>query len=133
MPGEVILIVDDVPINLKLTGLLLRREGYLVETASGGEEALALLGRLKCDLILTDVQMPGINGYELTRRVRQDPRLHKLPVVAITASGAEGGEQIAFEAGCNGYLTKPIDTRTIATRIREYLDQDRGHPADVCA
>jgi len=123
MAGEVILIVDDVPVNLKLVGAILRREGYTVEMAADGEEALERLRTLDPDLILSDIQMPIVDGFELTRRVKQDERLRHIPVVALTAVALKSGEDKAREAGFDGYLTKPIDTRTMGIRVREYLDR----------
>ena len=123
MAGEVILIVDDVPVNLKLAGAILKREGYTVETAEDGEQALEKLRTLHPDLILSDIQMPVIDGFELTRRVKQDERLRHIPVVALTALALQAGEERAREAGFDGYLTKPIDTRTMGQRVREYLDR----------
>jgi CheY-like chemotaxis protein len=130
MPGKVILIVDDVPVNLKLVGTVLRREGYTVATASDGEEALRMLRTLDPDLILSDIQMPVVDGFELTRRVKQDARLRHIPVVALTALGFKTGEEQALEAGFDGYMTKPIDTRTMGLRIREYLDR---RPPALCS
>jgi CheY-like chemotaxis protein len=126
MAGETILIVDDVPVNLKLAGAILKREGYTIETAEDGEQALQILQTLHPDLILSDIQMPIIDGFELARRVRLDERFRDTPMVALTALAMKSGEERALEAGFDGYLTKPIDTRTMGLRVREYLD--RRHP-----
>ena len=126
MAGETILIVDDVPVNLKLAGAILKREGSHIETAEDGQEALAKLETMQPDLILSDIQMPVIDGFELARRVRQDERFREIPMVALTALAMKAGEERAREAGFDGYLTKPIDTRTMGLRVREYLD--RKHP-----
>jgi CheY-like chemotaxis protein len=123
MAGETILIVDDVPVNLKLAGAILKREGYTIETAEDGEQALEKLQTLHPDLILSDIQMPIIDGFELARRVRQDARICDIPMVALTALALKSGEERAREAGFDGYLTKPIDTRTMGLRVREYLDR----------
>jgi CheY-like chemotaxis protein len=123
MPGEIILIVDDVPVNLRLVGAVLRREGYTVETAADGEQALDLLRTLYPDLILSDIQMPVLDGFELTRRLKQDARLRHIPVIALTALALKSGEEQAREAGFDGYMTKPIDTRSMGLRVREYLDR----------
>jgi CheY-like chemotaxis protein len=125
MAGETILIVDDVPVNLKLAGAILKREGYTIETAEDGEQALEKLQTLHPDLILSDIQMPVIDGFELARRVRQDARIRDIPMVALTALAMKAGEERALEAGFDGYLTKPIDTRTMGLRIREYLDRSQ--------
>lgn len=122
MAGETILVVDDVPISLKLTGILLRREGFQVVTAPDAEWTLELLGSIHPDLILVDIQLPGMDGLELTRRVKQNPETQDIVVVALTACAMKGDDQRAFEAGCDGYITKPVDTMTLGSRIREYLD-----------
>jgi two-component system, cell cycle response regulator DivK len=124
MAGELILIVDDTPVNLKLTRLLLVSEGYEVLTATTAEEALDLLAEHRPRLVLTDIQLPGIDGLELTRRLKRDPAMQGVLVVALTAFAMKGDEEKAFEAGCDGYITKPIDTRTLGLRLREYLKND---------
>ena len=105
MPGEPILVVDDTPVNLKLTRILLVNEGYKVMTAATAEEALELLKSFHPHLVLTDIQLPGMDGLELTRRIRKDPNLKDLVVVALTAFAMKGDEQKAIDAGCDGYIT----------------------------
>ena len=130
MSAEFILIVDDTPVNLKLTRILLVNEGYKVLTASSAEEALELLGTYHPALVLADIQLPGMDGLEFTRRVKQNHSTRDIVVVALTAFAMKGDEQKAVEAGCDGYITKPIDTRTLGERIRYYLSQRTGsHPA----
>ena len=131
MPGELILIVDDTPFNLKLTRLLLVSEGYEVLTAVTAEEALEVLQQHHPRLLLTDIQLPGIDGLELTRRVKRDPRTRDILVVALTAFAMKGDEEKAKDAGCDAYITKPIDTRTLGLRIRECLN--REPPAEPAA
>jgi two-component system cell cycle response regulator DivK len=116
MPGETILVVDDAPINLKLTDILLRKEGYRVITSSDAEQALAILTSLHPDLILIDIQLPGMDGLELTRRLKLNNGTRDIVVVALTACAMKGDDQRAFEAGCDGYITKPIDTIRRPTR-----------------
>lgn len=123
MAGEPILIVDDTPVNLKLTRILLVNEGYKVLTAASAEEALELLRNNHPSLVLADIQLPGIDGLEFTRRVKKDPATSDILVVALTAFAMKGDEQKAIDAGCDGYITKPIDTRSLGPRIREYLDR----------
>jgi two-component system, cell cycle response regulator DivK len=123
MPGEPILIVDDTPVNLKLTRILLVNEGYDVLTAASAEEALELLRGFHPDLVLADIQLPGIDGLELTRRIKQNESTRDITVVALTAFAAQGDEQKALDAGCDGYITKPIDTRALGSRIRSYLER----------
>ena len=121
MAGEPILIVDDTPVNLKLTRILLVNEGYKVLTAASAEEALELLRSCHPALILADIQLPGMDGLELTRRIKQDEKTRDISVVALTAFAMKGDEQKAIDAGCDGYITKPIDTRSLGNRIREFL------------
>jgi CheY-like chemotaxis protein len=123
MAGESILVVDDTPVNLKLTRILLVNEGYKVLTAASGEEALELLRSFHPALILTDIQLPGIDGLELTRRIRRNEATRDITVLALTAFAMKGDEQRAADAGCDGYITKPIDTRTLGARIRRHLDR----------
>ena len=123
MAGESILIVDDTPVNLKLTRILLVNEGYKVMTAASAEEALELLRGYHPQLILADIQLPGIDGLELTRRIKKNEETRDITVVALTAFAMKGDEQKAVEAGCDGYITKPIDTRSLGARIREHLNR----------
>jgi CheY-like chemotaxis protein len=127
MAFETILIVEDVPENLKYTASVLRGAGYKVQIASTAEQALITLRTLRPHLILVDFLLPGMNGLELTARIKQDARLQKSLVVALTACSAPEDEERARQAGCDGYLTKPIDARDLAERIREYLDHG-GEP-----
>ena len=121
MAGEPILIVDDTPVNLKLTRILLVNEGYKVLTAASAEEALELLRGFHPRLILADIQLPGMDGLEMTRLIKQDERTRDIVVVALTAFAMKGDERKAVDAGCDGYITKPIDTRTLGGRIRQLL------------
>lgn len=121
MAGEPILIVDDTPVNLKLTRILLVNEGYKVLTAASAEEALELLRSYHPRLILADIQLPGMDGLEMTRLIKQDERTSDIAVVALTAFAMKGDEQRAIDAGCDGYITKPIDTRALGGRIRQLL------------
>src|SRR5438105_3720718 len=125
MAGEPILIVDDTPVNLKLTRILLMNEGYKVITAASGEEALDLLRSHHPQLILADIQLPGIDGLEMTRRIKRNPATRDIKVVALTAFAMKGDEQKALDAGCDGYITKPIDTRALGARIRQHLEKPK--------
>ncbi|HUA61797.1 MAG TPA: response regulator [Verrucomicrobiae bacterium] len=123
MAGEQILIVDDTPVNLKLTRILLVNEGYKVLTAGSAEEALELLRSYHPQLVLADIQLPGMDGLELTRHIKRAEATQDITVIALTAFAMAGDERKAVDAGCDGYITKPIDTRTLGTRIREILDR----------
>jgi CheY-like chemotaxis protein len=122
MTGEAILIVDDNQANLKLLKIVLMIEGYTVETAQDAGQALAKLPSFNPVLILMDLQMPGIDGYELTRRIKADPAYAGIIIIAVTAYAMKGDKEKALEAGCHGYITKPIDTQLLPTKIREYLN-----------
>jgi CheY-like chemotaxis protein len=123
MANETILVVDDAPVSLKLTDILLRKEGYKVHATTDAEQALSLLHSVHPDMILVDIQLPGMNGLDLTRRLKQDSRTRDIVVVALTACAMKGDDDRAFKAGCDGYITKPIETLTLASKVREYLSQ----------
>ena len=108
-----VLIVDDNPSNLKLLRVLLVSEGYRVETAPSAEIALEWLKDSIPSLILTDLQMPGMDGLELIRRIKANPSMASVPVVAVTAYAMFGDEEKAKNAGCDAYVAKPVDTRTL--------------------
>ena len=129
MANETILVVDDAPVSLKLTDILLRKEGYKVLATTHAEEALAILNSQHPDLMLVDIQLPGMNGLELTRKVKLDSRTRDIVVVALTACAMKGDDDIAFKAGCDGYITKPIETLTLAKKIRGYLSRRNAPPA----
>ena len=122
MAGENILIVEDLPESLKFTASILRREGYRVSIASTAEQALSTLRFLQPELILVDFMLPGMNGLELSGRIKQDPRLQKSVVVALTASSDPETESDARQAGCDGFLTKPIEARALVNHVRDFLD-----------
>ena len=117
-----ILLVDDSLPNLKLTRFLLMQDGFEVLTAENAEQALLALERSVPDIILMDIQMPGMDGLALTRHLRRDwdSSLRNVPIVALTASAIKGDDQMARAAGCDGYITKPIDTRTFVGLVRDY-------------
>jgi CheY-like chemotaxis protein len=123
MANETILVVDDAPVSLKLTDILLRKEGYKVHATTDAEQALSLLHSLHPDMMLVDIQLPGMNGLELTKKIKQDSRTRDIVVVALTACAMKGDDDRAFKAGCDGYITKPIETLTLASKVREYLAQ----------
>lgn len=123
-----ILVIDDNPLNMKLVTFLLRKENYEVVTAADAGEALNVLAGFHPELILMDLQMPGVDGLTLTRRLRADPRYAKTAIVAVTASAMKGDEEKAAAAGCDGYVTKPIDTRAFPGLIRAFLQKRDDAP-----
>jgi two-component system, cell cycle response regulator DivK len=123
-----VLIVDDTPVNLKLVRVLLSRQGFEVRTASTAEEALEMAQSFRPRLVLADIQLPGMDGLEMTRRLKAAPETHDTVVLALTAFAMKGDEEKAFAAGCDGYITKPIDTRTFPSLIREYMTKNGDTP-----
>jgi two-component system, cell cycle response regulator DivK len=126
MAGEPILIVDDNPANLKLARVLLSSEGFEVRTAADAVEALRVLGQFRPRLILMDLQLPGMDGFELTRTLKADPAYGDVIVVALTAYAMKGDEETARAAGCDGYIAKPIDTRSLPQVLAGYLSGAKG-------
>jgi two-component system, cell cycle response regulator DivK len=120
-----ILIVDDNPDNLDLTRILLESEGFDVRVAEDAETALQVLDTYRPDLILMDIQLPGMDGLELTRRLRLDPARREVVIVALSAYAMKSDEDSARLAGCDRYVTKPINTRTFIPTIRGYLEELR--------
>jgi two-component system cell cycle response regulator DivK len=116
-----ILIIDDSPANLKLLRVLLLTEGFRVTTATNAMEALASVAAEPPDLVLTDVQLPDLNGLDLARRLKADPRSAAVPVVAVTAYAMSGDKARALDAGCDAYVSKPIDTRALPGLLRSLL------------
>lgn len=124
MPGEPALIVEDNAASLKLLHFLLARQGYDVRTAADAEEALMLLQDWQPRVILLDLQMPGMGGLELTRRLKADPSRKGIVIVAVTAAAMKGDDRTALVAGCDAYVSKPIDTRTLPILVAELLAKD---------
>lgn len=120
--GARILVVEDNPANMKLLSFVLGTRGYDVRTAADAREALEVLQDFAPRLILMDVQLPGMDGLELTRRLKADPKTREIVVVAVSAYAMKGDEQKARDAGCDGYVTKPIDTRRLPDTIEAYLN-----------
>ena len=125
MPGEPILIVDDNPENMALASFLLESEGYAIKTAASAADALDLLRSFRPLLVLMDLQMPGMDGYELTRRLKADADTRGIIVVAVTAYAMKGDEDKARDAGCDAYIAKPIDTRTLPGDVARLLRERR--------
>ena len=121
MGGELILVVDDNPVNLKLVRVLLVKKGYEVYTAADADEALTLLERVHPRLILMDIQLPGMDGLTLTRRLKADPVTCDIIIVALTAYAMKVDEQKAHEAGCDGYISKPIETGVFIDTLTQLL------------
>jgi len=121
MAGERILIVDDNATNLKLVAYLMKANGYTVDTALDAESATEAIRASRPDVILMDIQLPGIDGLELTRRLKADPSTRDIAIVAVTAYAMKGDQAKALAAGCDDYVTKPIDTRSLPETIARHL------------
>jgi CheY-like chemotaxis protein len=122
--SPIILVVDDNPINLKLACDVLEFSGYSVLRAEHAEGVLALLRDHTPDLILMDLSMPGMDGLTLTRKLKSEESTKGITIVALTASAMIGDDTRVIEAGCDGYITKPIDTRKFADQVASYLDNN---------
>lgn len=116
-----VLVVDDNHMNLELMTFALELDGLLVQGASDAGEFYAALAEHRPDVILMDVQLPGIDGLELTRHLKSDPMMADIPVIAVTAYAMKGDEQRMLEAGCNGYIPKPIDVATFSQQVRRLV------------
>ncbi len=121
MNKQAILVVDDNPDNQVLTQILLECEGYQVRIAADATQTLETLETYRPAMILMDLQLPGIDGLTLTRYLRRDPALQAVVIVALTAYAMTGDRENAREAGCDGYITKPIDTRTFGGTISGFF------------
>lgn len=126
MAGETILIIDDNPQNLKLARVLLEGEGYEVKTAGHAEEALETLETLEPRVILMDVQLPGMDGLTLTRKLKADPRYAKVAIIALTAYAMKGDDEKARRAGCDAYVSKPIDVEQLPRVVAQQLLRING-------
>ena len=122
MASRSILVVEDVPENLKLVRVLLSKQGFEVHTATTAEEGIEMARKIHPRLILADIQLPGMDGLEMTRQLKADPETMDSVIVALTAYAMEKNKQEALDAGCDGYITKPIDVKTFPTVIRQFLE-----------
>jgi CheY-like chemotaxis protein len=118
--------VDDNPTNLKLASHVLEAEGYTIDLATDAEQAQELLLHMTPDLILMDIALPGMDGLALTRKLKTDEKLKHVPIVAMTAFAMKGDDRKALEAGCDGYITKPIDTRKFPLQVAAFLRLNTG-------
>ena len=124
-----ILVVDDNPANLKLVRVLLMSVGYRVVTAVDAEDALRALQQEHPALILMDLQMPGMDGLALTRKLKSDPATRHIVVIALTAYAMKGDAERAFEAGCDDYMSKPIDLDALTTLVARWMAKVEDTPA----
>jgi CheY-like chemotaxis protein len=119
---EIVLLIEDNEANSMLATAVLEREGFHVEVASSAAEANRLLRAVIPAVILMDIQLPGEDGLTFTRELKAGRATSRIPIVALTAHAMGGDRERALEAGCQGYMSKPIDTRTFAARVRQLLE-----------
>ncbi len=116
-----ILVVEDQEDNRQILRDLLGSAGYDLIEAENGEEALAAVSKYRPDLVLMDIQLPIMDGYEATRRLKADPEFEKIPIIVVTSYALSGDEGKAREAGCDAYVTKPYSPRLLLAKIKEFL------------
>ena len=121
MTRNQILIIEDNQLNLELATDLLEANGFVVASAPTAEEGLRLARELLPDLVLMDFSLPGMDGLSAARNLKADPATRHLAVVGLTANAMKGDEEAALNAGCDGYLIKPIDTRTFVATVTEFI------------
>lgn len=117
-----ILVVEDTEDNRQIIRDLLTSAGYEMIEAVNGEEGVAMAAQHRPDLILMDIQLPVLDGYEATRRIKAQPELKHIPVIAVTSYALSGDEAKTREAGCDGYVAKPFSPRQLLAKVREFLD-----------
>jgi len=117
-----ILIVEDTEDNRQILRDLLSAAGYELLEAADGEEGVAMAAEHRPDLILMDIQLPRVDGYEATRRIKGDPALKAIPIVAVTSYALSGDEEKTRAAGCDGYIAKPFSPKQLLGKVRELID-----------
>jgi two-component system, cell cycle response regulator DivK len=131
MKGK-ILVIEDNEQNLYLIRYILEDGDYEVFAAWDGKQGIELAASLLPDLILLDIQLPGMNGYDVARKLREDPNLAGTPIVAVTSYAMPGDREKALEAGCTGYIEKPIDPDTFEMQVEKYLSLKRQEGREKC-
>ena len=126
MAGERILVIEDNPLNLELVRALLEKLGYVVIDSGTAEEGIERAKREQPQLILMDINLPGTDGLTATTLLKAEPTTRHIPVVALTAHAMKGDDERVQTAGCDGYMTKPIDTRSFPALVARYLRTERG-------
>jgi two-component system, cell cycle response regulator DivK len=122
--GKTVLLVEDNPHNRKIFFGMLTHAGFRVVEATDGNQAMTKVISEKPDLVLMDLSIPGIDGWECTRRIKSDPGTRDLPVIALTAHAMRGDEERARAAGCDGYLSKPVSPKKVVEVVRKYLKME---------
>jgi len=119
--GKRILVIEDHEDNRRILRDLLSSAGFELIEAMTGDQGVAMAQEHRPDLILMDIQLPGLDGYQATRRIKADPALRQIPVIAVTSFALSGDDVKAYEAGCDGYVTKPYSPRQLLAKVREYF------------
>jgi two-component system cell cycle response regulator DivK len=125
MRQRVVLSVEDNPANRRIVRDLFEKSGYLVIEATSGEEGVALAARERPDVILMDVQLPRMSGYDAARAVKANPELRHIPIIAVTSYALSGDQEKVLEAGCDDYVTKPFRPRLLLEKVERVLNE--GH------
>jgi CheY-like chemotaxis protein len=128
-----VLIVEDNPMNMRLIEMILKSDNYLLLKARDGEEALAIAAIDHPDLVLMDIRLPKLSGLEVAKRLRKNGKLGHIPIIALTAHAMKGDEEKAIEAGCDGYVSKPIDTRQLPRLVAKMLAAQQKQAAKAQA
>ncbi len=126
--AKTVLIVEDNPLNMKLFKEILELHGYVTVAAADGGSALALARTTRPDVILMDIQLPNMSGFEVIRHLKQDPNLQSIPVVAVTAHAMVGDESAVRLAGCEEYLTKPVSIERLLEVVARYAQAGAAAP-----
>lgn len=116
-----VLIVEDNPMNMRLIEMILKSDNYTLLKATDGEEALEIAAKERPDLVLMDIRLPKVSGLEVAKRLKKDPELSHTSIIALTAHAMKGDMEKAFEAGCESYISKPIDTRELPRLVADIL------------
>jgi CheY-like chemotaxis protein len=124
MKIKTILVIEDNKLNMKLVNGLIKIGKYRMLEAIDAESGIQLIREQRPDLVLMDIQLPGMDGLSATKIIREDPDLKDIPIVALTSFAMQGDEEKALAAGCTGYITKPIDTRNFLETVSQYLKDD---------
>lgn len=122
--NKTILVIEDQEDNRRILRDLLGNSGFIVTEATTGLQGVEKASELKPDLILMDIQLPGIDGYEATRRIKAQPELAAIPIIAVTSYALSGDDAKAYEAGCNDYISKPFSPRQLLAKVREFLSTE---------
>lgn len=125
MEEKSVLVIEDNRLNMKLVRALLKIGDYRILEAINAETGIRLTLEHRPDLVLIDIQLPDMDGLKATRTIKEDPSMKDIPIVAITSYAMQGDEEKAFEAGCVGFITKPIDTRNFLETISQFIMHDR--------